>query len=381
MTPGPPCFRTPMRAIFVSHAYVPRSSRGKLRALNALGCSVAAAVPARWSDPHGGPIETGWNDDAGVRIAPIPVRGDPSDPANVQWDRRALRRLLKDFRPDIVQIEEEPGSRAAARIVAEARRLKIPAVAFTWQSLPRSQAFGERLRRRRVIRHVAGGVAGNPLALELLEQARPGMPAAVIPQRGVSPAPATSDLTGPLAMGFIGRLVPEKGLDLLFRACVKVLGEWTLDVVGTGPSLVELEALAERLGISARITWHGALPRTDLGPIWAGLNCLVVPSRATRDWVEIQGEAALEAMARGIPVVASDTGTLRHVIGQGGLVVAEEDPAALADALRLLLEDPADRARVGAEGRRRVMGDFTSEALARRQLAFWQGLLGQPASH
>ena len=364
-----------MRAILVSHAYVSRSSRGKLRALNALGCSVAAAVPARWPDPRGtGVVETEWGEDAGVGIVPIPVRGDLTEAETVRWDRRALRRLLKDFRPDVVQIEEEPWSRAAARVVSEARRLRIPTVGFTRMSLPRAQSFAQRMRRRRVMHTIAGAVAGNPLAQRLLEHARPGLSTAIIPQLGVAPAPTTSPLAGPLALGFIGRLVPEKGLDLLFRACVKVLGEWSLDVVGTGPAQVELEALAERLGISARITWHGALPRSALGAVWNHLNCLVMPSRATRDWVEIQAPVALEAMAHGIPVVATDTGALRHIVGAGGMIVPEEDVTALADALRLLLEDPGARAHAGAEGRRRVIGEFTSEALARRQLEFWRTL-------
>lgn len=377
VTPGPPCFRTLMRAIIVSHAYVPRSNRGKLHALTTLGCAVAAAVPARWADPRGsGIVETGWDDDAGVRVVPIPVGGDLADPADVRWDGRALRRLFKDFRPDVVQVEEEPWSGAADRVVAEARRLRIPSVVFTWLSLPRAHTLAQRLRRRAVFHGVAGAVAGNELAGALLARTRPSLRTTVIPQLGVTPAPAPNELGGRLAMGFIGRLVPEKGLDLLFRACVKVMGEWSLDVVGTGPAQIELEALAERLGISARITWHGALPRTELADVWHDLNCVVLPSRTTRDWVETQGTAAIEAMAHGIPVVVSDTGVLRQVVGEGGLVFPQDDADALAAALRRLLDDPGERARIGADGRRRVIGNFSNEALARRQLDFWRTLAG-----
>lgn len=366
-----------MRAIIVSHAYVPRSNRGKLHALTTLGCAVAVAVPARWTDPRGsGTVETAWGDDAGVSVVPIPVRGDSADPTDVRWDGRALRRLFKDFRPDVVQVEEEPWSPAAARAVAEARRLRIPSVVFTWLSLPRAHTLAQRLRRRGVFHTVAGAVAGNELAGALLTRARPGLPLAVIPQIGVTPPQTPNRLAGPLAIGFVGRLVPEKGLDLLFRACVKAMGEWTLDVVGTGPAQIELEALAERLGISSRITWHGALPRSELAGVWRTLNCVVLPSRTTRDWVEIQGTAAIEAMAHGIPVIASDTGVLRQVVGDGGLVFPQDDADALADAVRHLLEDPAERARIGAEGRRRIIGNFSSEALARRQLEFWRTLVG-----
>ncbi len=370
-----------MRVILVSHTYVARANRGKLRALTALGCTVAAAVPARWSAPHGaGTVATEWEDDAGIRIVPIPVRGDPAEPDGVAWDRRAVRRLLKDFRPDLVQVEEAPWSLAAARIVAEARRLRIPVTLFSWQTVPRPDTLRDRLRRRRVLRSVAGAVAGNTQAAALIERAQPALPVAVMPQTGAALPAAASSVSGPLAIAFFGRLVPEKGLDFLFRAAVKVLGSWTIDVVGTGPAQVELEQLAERLGISARITWHGALPRSDLGVVWARANCLVVPSRATRDWVEIQGPVAIDAMARGLPVVVTGTGALPEVVGDAGIVVPEDDAAALAEALQTLLDEPAERSRLGAEGRRRVIAVFANEAVARRQLDFWHHVASQRAS-
>jgi glycosyltransferase involved in cell wall biosynthesis len=365
-----------MRAVFISHAYVTRHSRGKLRALAGLGCTVAVAVPDRWTDRGGaGRIDAQWEDDGGIRVVPVSVRGDLSAPPALRWDGRALRRLLKDFRPDLIQIEEEPWSRAAARVAAEARRLRIPCVVFTWSSLPRPLTVAERLRRARVYKSVAGVIAGNRLADALVARVRPQLPRVVIPQIGVAAPSSASTAGGPLAIGFVGRLVPEKGLDTLFRACVKLLGDWTLDVVGTGPAQVELESLAERLGIAARVTWHGALPRPERAAVQARLGCLVMPSRATRDWVETHGGPAIEAMAQGIPVVVSDTGALRELVGEGGLVVPEDDVTALAAALQRLVDDPSDRADLGAEGRRRVIGHFSNEALARRLLEFWRGVL------
>ncbi len=363
-----------MRAVLLSHAYATRQNRGKLRALAGLGCSVAVAVPDRWLEGRGEEIETQWEEDAGIRVVPIPVKGDPGDPANLRWDPKALRRLLKDFRPDLLQIEEEPWSRAAAGATSEARRLRIPSIVFTWASLPPSLAIAERMRRARVYKSVTGVISGNRLADALASVSRPEVRRATMPQLGVALPPAGTDVGGPLVIGFFGRLVPERGLDVLLRACVKVLGDWSLHVVGSGPAQIELEALAERLGVAARITWHGALPRDELVRVWDRLNCVAVPSRATRAWVDTQGLAAVEAMAHGIPVVAADTGALRDIVEDGGLVVPEDDVGALSAALQRLVDDPTDRAALGAEGRRRVMAQFTNEAVARRQLEFWRTL-------
>jgi len=179
-----------------------------------------------------------------------------------------------------------------------------------------------------------------------------------------------------LAIGFVGRLVPERVLDLLFRACVSLAGKWSITVVGTGPSQEELEALAERLGIAARVTWHGALPRPAIDEVWPRIDCAVFPSRTTPRWVETVGRAPLEAMAHGVAVVASDSGVLPEVVGEAGRVVAEEDVSALAEALYGLYADRAECERLGAAGRRRVLEEFADPAVARKTLDFWGRVKG-----
>jgi glycosyltransferase involved in cell wall biosynthesis len=178
-----------------------------------------------------------------------------------------------------------------------------------------------------------------------------------------------------LALGFVGRLIHEKGLDLLFRAAVKLVGRWTLTVVGTGPAQEELEALAERLGIAGRVTWLGALPRVAVDQVWPRLDVVVVPSRNTPRWVEAVPRAALDAMAHGVAVIGSTGGALPETIGDSGLVLPEEDVGALADALQRLHDDPAEVQRLGLAGRRRVMDLYTDTAVAERTLAFWRELL------
>jgi len=81
-------------------------------------------------------------------------------------------------------------------------------------------------------------------------------------------------------------------------------------------------------------------------------------------------------MAHGIPVVASDSGALPATIGPGGAIVPEEDVAALAASLQRLHDDPADRVRLGALGRQRVMEEFTDQAVATRTLRFWREAIG-----
>jgi glycosyltransferase involved in cell wall biosynthesis len=177
-----------------------------------------------------------------------------------------------------------------------------------------------------------------------------------------------------LSIAFVGRLVPERGLDLLFRACVGLAGKWTLSVIGTGPSQEELEQLAQRLGIAARISWLGALPRQVVEEMWAKLDCLVLPSRTTERWVMTAGRAALHAMAHGVAVVGTNSGALPELLGDAGRIVPEEDVPALAAVLQELYADRSECERLGSLGRRRVLEEFSDDAIAKKVLTFWRSL-------
>jgi glycosyltransferase involved in cell wall biosynthesis len=369
-----------VRVIIVSRVYADPASRGKLRALAGQGVALAAAVPDRWT-PLGLQLEqkTSYGDDGGVRTVPIPVSsGAPGD--DPSWSSKALRRLFTDFRPELIQIEEEPWSRAAAAAVRAARRLHMPYVLLVRESLPTRHGITAGFRRGRVLKGARGVAGVNEAAIRLATRRHASLASALVPQLGVPlPSGLERSLNPGLTIGFLGRLIPEKGLDLLFRACVKVIGRWSITVVGSGPAQEELEELAERLGIAGRVTWLGALPRQRVDEVWRRFDCVASPSRTTPRWVEVVPRAPLEAMAHGIPVVASDSGALPAAVGGGGIIVPEEDVAALAAALQRLHDDPAERVRLGAMGRQRVMEQFTDDAVARRTLEFWARVMSATA--
>jgi len=363
-----------VRAVIVSHTYANPDQRGKLRSLVGQGVALAVAVPARRASPGApGDVVTAFAEDGGVRIVPTATRGRTETGAPIAWRATALRRLLTDFRPDIIQVEEAPTARVSPAVTRMARQLGIPVVAFTNESLAVKHSFLAGSRRRRTLTGAAGVIGGTSLATGLVLQEFPALRSAVIPQLGTpvprAPAPEPHP---PLAIGFVGRLVPEKGLDVLFRACIKLHGAWTITVAGTGPAQEELEALAERLGVASRVTWLGAISRQDLASVWPRLDCLAVPSRTTAHWVETFPPQVFEAMGNGVVLVTSDSGALREITGGAGLVFREDHADGLAEALGRLMADAALRERLGAEGRRRVIAEYADDAIARKTLAFWR---------
>ena len=361
-----------MRAVIISSSYLDPSARGKLKALAGLGCAVAVAVPERSPGPDGrGEIVATFQDHAGVRIVPIRTSGGSSP----RWKRGDLERFLADFRPEVVQVEEEPETPAAARALKIAERLHLPRVVHSWRSLPPDLGWWAARRGRRALARATGIMAGNRRAAALLGQERPGVPLATIPQLGITPPlTVTRHPQEVFTIGFAGRLVPEKGMETLLHACVKLHGRWRIVAAGTGPEQVRLEALAEKLGLGSRIDWLGMVPQHELAALWPGIDCFVQPSRPTATWVEPYSYVAVEAMAWGVPVVVSDCGALPELVGGAGIVVPPGDAASLTAALVRLRDDENARTSLGAAGRKRVMEEFTDAAVAQRTLAFWKEL-------
>ncbi len=307
-------------------------------------------------------------------MAPIQVRGG-DDPATLRWRGGGLGRLLTEFRPDIIQVEGEPWWPITTRALRLAEKLKIPAVLAASTSVPVPLGFAERLRRSRSHpSRPAASSASIASRSTSCSASVPPFPTPSFPLHGVS-VPVQGRPRAPrpgFDIGFIGRLVPERGLDLLIRATARLRGDWSLTVVGTGPEQQELEALAEKVGIGSRVRWLGGMPRHWLESVWPTLDCVVLPARTTQRWVEPVGQALLDAMAQGLPVVGTESGVLPEIIGDAGIVVGEDDPDVLGLALERLQTMPDEQARLGAAGRRRVMAEYVDDAIARKTLAFWR---------
>lgn len=178
-------------------------------------------------------------------------------------------------------------------------------------------------------------------------------------------------------VGVVARLQPEKGVATFLKAAARVAslsGEARFLVVGDGPLRRELGRLAERLGLEGRVHFLGF--RSDARELIERLDVLVVPS-----FTEGAPLVVLEAMAAGVPVVASAVGGIPDQVRHDGegLLVPPGDPVALGDALLCLLRDPARIRRLGEAGRRRAASEFGHEAVVRQIEAVYDAALGRPA--
>ena len=215
---------------------------------------------------------------------------------------------------------------------------------------------------------------------ELLEAGVPGERIVSIPN-GIDPGPEIvrdlARLRRPARVMFVGRLHPQKGVDVLLRAAAALRArrpqqDVRFELVGDGPSRVELIALGRDLGLDGQVRFHG--DRDDVATLLGAADVFVLPSRA-----EGISNALLEAMAAGLPVVATAIPGNTDVISDGrdGILVEAEDPASLADGIERLLDDGDLRARLGREARRTIASRFTIDRVADRYRELYEELIDE----
>jgi len=175
-------------------------------------------------------------------------------------------------------------------------------------------------------------------------------------------------LDAPVA-GAVSRLDPVKGVRFLIQALTR-LGGVHLAIAGDGPERAALEALAERLGVAGRVHWLGQ--RGDVQRLLLAFDLFVQPSLH-----EGLPNTVLEAMAAGLPVVATGVGGTPEAVVDGvtGLLVRPGDPEPLARAISRLLDDPAARQTMGQAGRERVVQHFTVERMVAQTETLYEQLL------
>ena len=366
-----------MRVLMVSKACIAAAYREKLVELSRFpGVDLSVIVPPYWR--------------SGNRIQLL-ERGDASAysliVSEVRFNGRfhlhhytGLRRHMRRIRPDIVHIDEEPYNLATWQIMRHANRAGAKALFFTWQNLLRAYPFPFGSMERYNYRRTDFALAGNAEAVDVLRAKGYTGPAEVIPQFGVDPnlyKPAVVPSLGrPFTIGYAGRLVPEKGVDLLLRAVAALEGEWALRILGDGPKRASLQALASELGITSRTTVLQHVPTTEVPRFLCELDALALPSRTRPNWKEQFGRILVEAMACAVPVVGSHSGEIPNVIGEGGLVFPEGDAHALRHCLTLIRSEPDPRSRWGWPGRQRVLEHYTQARIAARTYQVYRRMLG-----
>ncbi|MEM7413143.1 MAG: glycosyltransferase [Myxococcota bacterium] len=311
----------------------------------------------------------------GIATASVAMRNDLSLPAS--W---RTTRILREQRPHLVHCHTGRANWVGG---LAAWRAGIPAL--TTRRMDRRVKRGPRTRwlYGRVMRRAAaispavatrleeGGVAADRIRLIWSSVD----PATLTPSADRAQLRSERDVRDDdVVLLVTANLVRRKGIDLLIEAlarCAEAPG-LRLWVVGDGVEKEALEALARERGVTARATFFGR--RDDIADWLEACDVFVLPSR-----LEGLGVAALEAMARARPVVASAVGGLAEVVlhEETGLLVQPEDADALAAALQRMHADAVLRDRLGHAGAQRIRDTFTASKMVEQYVALYREILAE----
>lgn len=358
-----------LRVVRIAHASLTPALRGRERALARCFPEIDMEVitPPRWREAEV-EVETEPDEYFPVRTARTFLS------RHIQlfgYDPRPIIEAFRRHKPHIIDMNHEPYSVPCAEVLALRNSFAPQAhvVMQTAQNILKKYPLPFSLMEKRAFRQVSAAYMCSETVREVLQVKGFNKPMRIAPF-GVDLdlfKPVERDVTETFTVGYIGRLLPAKGLLILVDALAQIKNEkWQLLIVGDGPERAAAERRVAEHGLRDRCKFVGAVPYDETPAYFQKIDVLVVPTITTKNIREQFGRVIVEAMACKVPVIGSTCGAIPEVIGDAGMVVPENDPTALAKALQRIINDGNLQKRFAKAGRERVEKLFTWERVAER---------------
>lgn len=356
-----------MKVIFVLHSH--RAGGAEQHLLQLMQGLSASGIECIYAGPRNGWLGEQL-DAAGFRCVHIGYHGF--------FDLPSLLRLVRLIRREHADLVHGHLTRGAFYAGWAARLAGIQNVA-TAHSTNAGKHFRKATRIVAVSNAVNRFLVSRGYAHSVLRTVHHGVPnCAALPQRPLKILRDEFELGDAPVLAMVARFTSAKGHDIALRALAGLKSRrWTLLLAGALDTAYanEMKLLAAQLGIADRVRFAGH--RDDVASIYACTDILLAPSRR-----EALSLTLLEAAAFSIPIVAADVGGIGEAVADGvtGLLVAPENPLALAEAIVILLDNADMRMRLGNAGRQRYEKQFSLETMTRATLAVYDELLGRSAA-
>jgi L-malate glycosyltransferase len=359
-----------LKVLLISNMYAYPGNWDKLDALGRL-VDLTVVVPAVWPAPEVNQV---------IEVPEPPPSApwrlhrlgtymhDKGNPFRYLYKPGDLMQVLREEEPVIVHVEQEPESLSLTQLSLLKLLYRYRLVFVAWEDHnPLRLGAPMRLINYNL---ADGGIMGNQVAASRARDLGYRKRMAVIPQYGFEITyrgqPRAED--GMFRVGYVGRLVEEKGVRTLAEAARNLPGTEVV-MAGDGP-------LASELAREPHVRLLGWVPRTEMERVWSQIDVMVLPSLTMgRKWVEQFGRVIVEAMAAGVPVIGSDSGRIPDTIGDAGLVFPEGNAAALRNELEGLRTDRSRLAELTERGLDRVRRCYGHDVLMGQTVRFYEEVL------
>lgn len=288
-----------------------------------------------------------------------------------------LKRALIRSKPDIIHLLEEPWSFFACQTARWARFLapRSRFIYYTWENIYRDFHYPSRISflQRRIDRRLMRRSAAVQCASEQARtvQELKGFEGIIevnpygvdIPFLENSVEPALPRRSDSFRIGYVGRFLKMKGLDILIDA-VSRLEKCELMLIGSGDWEQPMRELIERKKLSERTQILSPIAHEKLPPYLACMDVLVLPSRTTKDWMEQMGRVMIEAMAMGVPVIGAESGAIPEVLDDAGLLYPEQESRSLVKCIENVRQNADVRREMIRRGKLRIQERYNWKRFA-----------------
>jgi len=306
---------------------------------------------------------------------------------------KGIVKHFREFRPDIIHLEEEPWSLCALQTII-LRRIFCPRSKIIFRtslSIPAKLKLGflanliERITFKEsdyafILSRRAGTILAQKGYRKGMKVSPNGVDTRIFRKMDMSHLKRELQINkGDFVIGYTGRLMQMKGLDTLLQAFSLLIQHpaCRLLILGSGDYKEEMLFLASQLGISEKMTLVNAVPAEDVPGYINCMDVLVLPSITTPGWVEFFGRVLVEAMMCQVPVIGSSSGEIPNVVGDTGLIFQEGNEKDLRNKLSTLIENSDLRQDLARKGFERATLLFTWESIAEDTYKTYRMLSGK----
>jgi len=317
------------------------------------GWDLMIVTARRWKDDYGRIVRATPDPKLRGRLLALPVGLSGNIP--LHFFMSGLKRHIREFNPDCIYIYHEPYAVGTYQMIRAAKSVtSIPVGIRSAQNIVKRYPTPFRQWERQVYRQSDFAVVVSENVAQVMREKGYQRPIRVVPMpvdtATFFPAADAQSESAPLRLGFVGRLVPEKGIDTALKALASLPpGAADLTIIGDGPQRSALVELATSLGVSDAVCWRGSLDLQATADAYRAFDVVLVPSRATDRWREQFGRVVIEAAATGVPVIATRSGELPFLVDSigAGWIVEEEDAGTMAAILETLRADRGSLVDIG----------------------------------
>ncbi|MDD3296488.1 MAG: glycosyltransferase family 4 protein [Candidatus Omnitrophica bacterium] len=299
---------------------------------------------------------------------------------------RNVSRIIKEYKPDIIEIDQEPVSKACIDIISKAKKI-VPLskiVVWTSEDTIKKRRFPFSRYERYNLSKIDHIIACNLSVEKLLRKKGYKGKISVFQFLGTSPdifkkfnveyLREKLGLANQFVVGYVGRLSEGKGLFTLAKAFSFLNTNYRLLIVGKGELQDKLMSLARNLSIEKKIIFTGAVKHEEVAKYINCMNVLILPSEGTKDWQEKFGYVIPQAMLCEVPVIGSRHGGIPEVIADAGRMFEPGNVQDLVRGISRMKNDVNLRKRYIQEGKQRALNNYTVKIVAQKIMNIYRRL-------